>query len=87
MPPRPNILLVMCDPLRWDYLGCAGHPTLQTPNIDALAARGVRFDRACVQAILFDKIARRRYRTTEADAAVDKRTANEHLAGVRIGEW
>ena len=44
-----NILFIMCDQLRWDYLSCAGHPTLQTPNIDALAARGVRFTRAYVQ--------------------------------------
>ncbi len=44
-----NILFIMCDQLRHDYLSCAGHPHLQTPNIDALAARGVRFDRAFVQ--------------------------------------
>ncbi|MFY1709422.1 alkaline phosphatase family protein [Tritonibacter scottomollicae] len=44
-----NILFIMCDQLRFDYLGCAGHPSLRTPNIDALAARGVRFDRAYVQ--------------------------------------
>ncbi|HWV43350.1 alkaline phosphatase family protein [Pseudorhodoplanes sp.] len=39
----------MCDQLRFDYLSCAGHPTLKTPNIDALAVRGVRFTRAYVQ--------------------------------------
>ena len=39
----------MCDQLRWDYLSCTGHPRLHTPNIDALAARGVRFTRAYVQ--------------------------------------
>jgi arylsulfatase A-like enzyme len=44
-----NILWIMCDQLRWDYLSCAGHPHLETPNIDRLAARGVRFDRAYVQ--------------------------------------
>jgi len=44
-----NILFIMCDQLRWDYLSCAGHPTLRTPNIDALAAKGVRFTRAYVQ--------------------------------------
>lgn len=45
-----NILFVMADQLRADYLSCYGHPTLHTPNIDALAARGVRFSRAYVQA-------------------------------------
>ncbi len=44
-----NVLWIMCDQLRFDYLSCAGHPSLETPNIDALAARGVRFDRAYVQ--------------------------------------
>jgi len=44
-----NILFIMCDQLRWDYLSCYGHPRLMTPHIDALAARGVRFARAYVQ--------------------------------------
>lgn len=44
-----NILFIMCDQLRWDYLSCYGHPRLATPNIDALAARGVRCTRAYVQ--------------------------------------
>jgi arylsulfatase A-like enzyme len=44
-----NILFIMCDQLRWDYLSCSGHPRLSTPNIDALAAEGVRFTRAYVQ--------------------------------------
>lgn len=44
-----NILFIMSDQLRWDYLSCYGHPTLRTPNIDALAARGVRFENAFVQ--------------------------------------
>lgn len=44
-----NILFIMFDQLRFDYLGCAGHPHLKTPHIDRLAARGVRFNRAYVQ--------------------------------------
>ncbi len=44
-----NILFIMADQLRWDYLSCAGHPHLKTPNLDRLAARGVRFTRAYVQ--------------------------------------
>ncbi len=47
-----NILFIMCDQLRWDYLSCYGHPKLRTPNIDALAARGVRFSNAYCQAPL-----------------------------------
>jgi arylsulfatase A-like enzyme len=44
-----NILFVMYDQLRFDYLSCAGHPHLETPNFDRVAARGVRFTNAYVQ--------------------------------------
>jgi len=44
-----NILFVMYDQLRWDYLSCAGHPHLHTPNFDRVAAKGVRFSNAYVQ--------------------------------------
>ena len=44
-----NVLFIMCDQLRADHLSCAGHPHLETPAIDSLAARGVRFPRAYVQ--------------------------------------
>ncbi|MCB1445858.1 MAG: alkaline phosphatase family protein [Rhizobiaceae bacterium] len=47
-----NVLFIMCDQLRHDYLGCYGHPTLKTPNIDRLAARGLRFSRAYVQSTI-----------------------------------
>jgi arylsulfatase A-like enzyme len=50
MQAKPNILFIMADQLRWDYLGHAGHPHIKTPNIDRLAARGVAFSRAFVQA-------------------------------------
>lgn len=42
----PNILLITADQFRWDCLGCAGNPAIRTPHLDALAARGVRFDNA-----------------------------------------
>lgn len=43
-----NVLFIMADQLRWDHLGCSGHPYLRTPNLDALARRGVRFANAFV---------------------------------------
>src|SRR5262245_18767414 len=46
---RGNILFIMADQLRFDYLSCYGHPRLATPNIDRLAAMGTRFTRAYVQ--------------------------------------
>ena len=42
----PNIIVVMVDDLRWDEYGAAGHPFLQTPNIDRIAAEGVTFTNA-----------------------------------------
>lgn len=44
-----NILFIMFDQLRWDYLSCYGHPHLETPHIDRLASRGVRFTRTYIQ--------------------------------------
>ena len=45
---RPNILFIFSDDQRYDALGCAGHPIVQTPTLDRLAARGVRFSNAFV---------------------------------------
>ena len=47
-----NILFIMCDQLRADYLSCYGHPHIRTDNIDKLASLGVRFSRAYCQAPL-----------------------------------
>jgi len=44
--PRPNILIFMPDQQRADAIGCFGNPYVQTPHIDALAARGMRFENA-----------------------------------------
>lgn len=46
--PRLNVLLIMADDLN-DHLGTFGHPAVPTPNLDRLAARGVRFTRAYTQ--------------------------------------
>lgn len=40
---RPNLLLIVTDDHRWDAVGCAGNAIVQTPNLDRLAAEGVRF--------------------------------------------
>ncbi len=45
---KPNVLLIVVDDLR-DTLGCYGNTMVKTPNIDRLADRGVRFERAYVQ--------------------------------------
>ena len=42
---RPNFLFIITDQQRADHLGCYGNRVLRTPNIDALAKRGVRLDR------------------------------------------
>ena len=44
-----NVLWIMADQLRWDYLSCYGAKHIDTPNLDWLASQGVRFNRAYVQ--------------------------------------
>lgn len=46
VPTRPNVVLIMADQLVPMLTGAYGHPVVQTPNLDRLAARGVRFDAA-----------------------------------------
>ena len=43
---QPNILLIMTDQMRGDCMGTAGHPDVKTPNLDHLAACGVRYTNA-----------------------------------------
>src|SRR5262245_29441311 len=45
---RPNVIFILADDLRWDALHHAGNPIVETPNIDALAASGVRFTNSFV---------------------------------------
>ena len=45
-PRRPNVLFIMTDQQHAGMLSCAGNAHLKTPNLDRLAAAGVRFERA-----------------------------------------
>ncbi|MGI9470258.1 MAG: sulfatase family protein, partial [Rubripirellula sp.] len=42
----PNIVLMIADDMNWDDCGAYGHPAIRTPNIDQLAAEGLRFQHA-----------------------------------------
>lgn len=45
---RPNFIFLLTDDQRHDAMSCAGNPHVRTPSLDSLAARGVRFENACV---------------------------------------
>ena len=78
-----NILFIMCDQLRHDYLGCAGHPHILTPNIDRLAARGVRFDRAYAQSPICGPSRMSFY----TGRYVSGHGATWNSTPLRVGEW
>ena len=46
MPERPNIVFILLDQMRSDCLSAAGHPVVETPNVDELASRGTLFTSA-----------------------------------------
>ncbi len=46
MTPPPNIILIICDQLRAFEVGCYGNPVVHTPNMDRLAAEGLRVETA-----------------------------------------
>ena len=91
-----NVLFIMCDQLRWDALSCSGADrAAPTPNIDRLAARGVRFDRAYVQGAVCGSSRMSFYtgryvfshgaRRNQVPLEVNQRTLGDHLQplGVR----
>lgn len=47
---KPNFVVVFCDDLGWGDLACFGHPTIATPNLDAMAADGCRLTQFYVAA-------------------------------------
>lgn len=91
-----NALYIMCDQLRWDYLSCYGHPRLATPNIDALARRGIKFSNAYVQSPVCGParmssytgryVASHRSTWNFVPLPIDERTLGDYLrpAGVRV---
>lgn len=49
-PLRPNFIIIIADDMAWNDSGAYGHPSLSTPNIDRLAAEGMKFNQAFVTA-------------------------------------
>jgi len=49
---RPNIVFILTDDHRWDFMSCAGHPVVKTPNLDRLASEGMLFSNAFVTSAL-----------------------------------
>lgn len=99
---RPNVVVVLCDDLRWDTLSCAGHPQVRTPHIDRLAAEGVRFanafcttslcspSRASILSGLYAQAHGVRDNFTEFPAQLPNFPARLQAAGWRtayIGKW
>jgi arylsulfatase A-like enzyme len=92
-----NILYIMFDQLRFDYLGCAGHPTLKTPNIDRIAAMGVRFSNAYTQSPVCGAARMSAYtgRYVSSHGAqwnghplrVGEPTLGDHLRDIDVGCW
>ena len=40
---RPNFVIIIADDVSWNDLGCYGHPTVKTPEVDQLAKEGIKF--------------------------------------------
>ncbi len=47
---QPNVVVILADDLGYGDLGCYGHPTIRTPNLDRMAAEGARFTQFYVAA-------------------------------------
>jgi arylsulfatase A-like enzyme len=92
-----NILFIMYDQLRFDYLGCTGHPTLKTPNFDRLAALGVTFERTYVQSPVCGASRMSFYTGRYVDShgaawnnfplKVGEMTLGDHLRGLGVESW
>jgi arylsulfatase A-like enzyme len=90
---RPNLLLITCDQWRGDCLSAAGHPTVRTPNADALAAEGVLFARhfagaapcSPARACLYTGLYQMTNRVCRNGTPLDARHGNIALYARRLG--
>jgi arylsulfatase A-like enzyme len=78
-----NILFIMFDQLRFDYLSCAGHPHLHTPHIDWLASQGVRFTQCYVQSPVCGASRMSSY----TGRYVSSHGASWNGVPLKVGEW
>ena len=91
--PTLNILLITLDQFRGDALSCAGHPVVQTPHLDRLAAEGVRLARHYSQsapcspgrASLYTGLYQMNHRVVANGTPLDRRFDNIAQAGRRAG--
>jgi len=92
-PSRPNVLLITLDQMRGDSYGAAGHPLVETPNLDRLAADGVRLSRHYSQAApcgpgracLYTGTYQMNNRVVGNGTPLDRRFDNVALAARRAG--
>lgn len=90
---RPNVLLITLDQFRADCLSAAGHPVVQTPHLDALAAEGVRlaahYSQCCPcgpgRASLYTGMYQLNHRVVGNGTPLDRRFDNVALAARRAG--
>ena len=89
----PNVLFVTADQWRGDSLSCAGHPVVRTPNLDRLAASGVRFSRHHAQtapcgpsrASLYTGMYLMNHRSATNGTPLDARHTNIALEARKLG--
>lgn len=92
-----NILFIMYDQLRFDYLSCAGHPHLHTPHFDRVAEMGVRFTNAHIQSPICGASRMCTYTGRYASShgaqwngfplRVGEQTMGDHLRKLGMGCW
>ncbi|WP_284727798.1 sulfatase-like hydrolase/transferase [Sphingomonas psychrolutea] len=88
---KPNMLLVTADQWRGDCLSAAGHPTVRTPNVDALADEGVLFRRhyagtapcSPARATLYTGLYQANHRVRQNGSPLDARFDNIALVACR----